>query len=58
MLMTTTPASAARFNAGTTALESAGAMTIAATPRATICSMSVTCSETSVSLRIPLTISS
>jgi hypothetical protein len=42
MFTTTTPASRARRSTGTKALESAGAMTIACTPLATISSTSAT----------------
>ncbi len=58
MFTITIPASAARFKAGTSALESAGAMTIASTPRATICSTMFTWAVRSVSLEMPLTMSS
>ena len=58
MLTTTIPASFARLQAETSALESAGAITMASTPCAIISSTRATCRLRSRSSLIPLTISS
>ena len=58
MLTTTIPASWARLHAETSALESAGAITIASTPWAIISSTSATWRLRSRSSLMPLTISS
>ena len=58
MLTTTTPADWARASTGARAFESAGAMTIASLPEATICSTRATCWARSLSFRVPLTIRS